>query len=82
MKEGFVHTLGGMSVFFENLLILFVAASPVLILLAVLALAIVLIVRLALRRQSKKQKKNPYPVSTYQPQIPTAPESVKSEKQK
>jgi hypothetical protein len=55
MKEGLLNSLNDIARFFENFLVGFVSALPVLVLLAVIGLAVFLIVKGILRKRKKRK---------------------------
>lgn len=56
MGEGFMDTLSGMAVFFEDFLVWIVSALPVLVLLILIAVIIVLIVKGSVKRSRKRRQ--------------------------
>ncbi len=56
ISEGLQQTMAGMSVFFENLVVFLVAASPVLLILGVIAVVVILLARRNNKRREKAGK--------------------------
>ena len=72
INEGLRNTLSGLSVFFENLVVFLIVASPVLIIIAVVVIVIVVLARR--RRRNKKMQAMPMqPMYGMQPPIPPQP---------
>ena len=55
-SEGFNSTAESVGVFFESLGVFFISASPVLFILALIAVAVIAIVRLVIRKRKRKEQ--------------------------
>lgn len=72
ISEGLQNTLSGLVVFFENLVVFLIVASPVLLIIAVIVIVIVVLARR--RRRNKKMQAMPMqPMYGVQPPIPPQP---------
>lgn len=65
VSEGLKNTLSGMAVFFENLVVFLIVASPALLVIAVIVIVIVVLVRRRRRKRREAMANNPSP---YAPQ--------------
>lgn len=84
ISEGFSRTLGGIVVFFENLFVFIVAASPALVLIGLIVFVIVLITRRHRRKMEKKLAEGHRPSAPLQSAyaVPKKAEDKKDEENK
>ncbi len=80
ISEGFNNTLSGLAVFFENLFVFIIAASPALILIGLIVVAIVLIVRRSHKRTAQKRAEGYKPNAPLQSAYDTAPKKDEEKK--